>query len=357
MSKIHHLALFVLVGLVGCASNGGGGGDDVVGDDDDAPPFTNGVSTLSGAADAGYVDGPRGTARFANPVNVAYGPDGMVYVADFDNNKIRAVDAETGQTTTLIAQDGFKRPFAMAFAPDGILYVSTDNDNVGGHTLMSGTIWRVDIDARTATVVVAKIGRPRGLAVLDDGRVAVSDYMHHVVQILDPRNGQLTPLAGTWDVKGMVDGAGGAAKFSTPYGIAATAGGLLVADFDNNRLRLVGLDGVVQTLSGASTAGFVDGSMSSARFNKPQALALASNGDVYLTDLGNFRVRRIHGDNVDTVAGNGEAGYVDSDDRLASQLFGMEGMSLVPDGSMLFIADGTRGEDAPYNRIRSVKMN
>ncbi|MBS1120670.1 MAG: hypothetical protein H6Q90_2898 [Deltaproteobacteria bacterium] len=359
MKKLHQLVLLLVVGLVGCASNSGGGtdggGDDVPGAD--AQPFTTGVSTLSGAGDAGDVDGARGAARFADPVNVAYGPDGMLYVADFDNSKIRVVDPTNGQTSTLIAQQGFKRPFAMAFDAAGTFYVSTDNDDLGGHTLMSGSIWRIDIAARTATVIVTKIGRPRGLAVLDDGRLAVSDYTHHVIQILDPRNGLLTPLAGAWDVKGMVDGAGAAARFSTPYGIALTAGGLVVADYDNNRLRLVGLDGTVQTLTGASGAGFVDGSMSSARFDKPQAIAVATNGDVYLTDLGNFRIRRIHGDNVDTVAGNGAGGFLDSDDRLAAQLFGLEGMSLVPDGSTLFVADGTRGDNVPYNRIRSVKMN
>jgi hypothetical protein len=59
----------VFAGLVaGCATNGAG--DDVVGDDDGEVPFTNGVSTLSGTSEAGYVDGSRRDARFNNPVNV-----------------------------------------------------------------------------------------------------------------------------------------------------------------------------------------------------------------------------------------------------------------------------------------------
>lgn len=341
---------FLLIALVGCAAEPGGPGG---GDDDDAPPFTNGVSTLAGAGEAGYVDGSRGVSRFANPVNVAYGPDGMLYVADFDNNKIRAVDPDDGTTTTVIDQGGFKRPFAMAF-DDGVLYVSTDNDSAGGHTLMSGTIWRVDIGARTAEVIAEAIGRPRGMAVLPDGRIAFSDYMHHVVQILNPSTGQVTPLAGTWDVKGMADGA--IAKFSTPYGMAFHDGKLIVADFDNNRVRVVTLDGTVATYAGAGTAGFADGTMSAALFNKPQGVVATSAG-VFVTDLGNFRVRKLSGDSVATVAGNGEGGFLDSDDRLASQLFGLEGMSARPDGSMLFVADGGRGENVPYNRVRSIKMN
>src|SRR5579862_5975082 len=73
------------------------------------PPFTNGVSTLAGAAEANDVDGDRDVARFDNPVNVAYGPDGNVYVADFDNSKLRVVTAD-GTTSTIIAQATFIRP-------------------------------------------------------------------------------------------------------------------------------------------------------------------------------------------------------------------------------------------------------
>ena len=352
MSKT--IAMSLMIGLVGCATNSGG--DDAMTGGDDAPAFTNGVSTLSGAAEPGFVDGPRGSARFANPVNVVFGPDGMLYVADFDNNKLRVVDPETGQTSTVIAQPNFARPFGMAFGADQILYVTTDNDETGGHSLMmSGSVWRVDVHAKTATVIVSKIGRPRGIAVLPDGRLALSDYQHHVIQILDPESGALTPLAGTWDVKGMVDGAG--SKFSTPYGIALSGGKLVVADFDNNRLRLVGLDGNVETLAGVGISGFLDGAMTAARFSNPQAVAVAANGDIYVTDLGNYRIRRIHGDAVETVAGNGKGGFLDSDDRLAAELFGLEGMSLEPDGSVLFVADGGRGEPVPYNRVRSIKMN
>jgi DNA-binding beta-propeller fold protein YncE len=354
-------ALTVLVTLgAGCASDpgddddlppgGGGGGDD-------APPFTNGVSTLSGAAEAGYVDGNRGVARFANPVNVAIGPDGMVYVADFDNGMIRAVDADDGTTSTVIATNGFHRPFGMAFAPDGTLYVSTDRDPQGMSGPMAGTIWRVDISARTATPIAVRIGRPRGLAVMPDGMIAAADYQHHVIHRVDPRTGMASVLAGGWDVKDLADGIGVTARFATPYGIVFVNGALVVADQDNHRLRRVGLDGRVASFAGAGTPGFADGALEIAQFNKPQGLAVAENGDLYLTDTENYRVRRIRGNTVETIAGSGQAGHVDSDDRLASQFFGLEGISVAPDGSMAYVADGSRGEDRPYHRIRSIKLD
>src|SRR5687768_8204004 len=101
MSK--QLLLCATLGLVSCAVDTNPGGPGGPGPGDIPPPFTSGVSMLSGHAEAGFVDGPRGTARFANPVNVAFGPDGMLYVADFDNGKLRVVDPVDGTTTTLIA--------------------------------------------------------------------------------------------------------------------------------------------------------------------------------------------------------------------------------------------------------------
>lgn len=363
MSRTSLVWLWLLVGLVACGtddnsggSDGGGGGGDG-GEVIDAPPFTNGVSTLSGHADPGYVDGVRGKARLANPVNVAYSPDGKLYVADFDNGKIRVVDVKDGMTSTVIAQEGFRRPFGMAFTADGKLYVSTDNDSKGGHTPTSGTIWRVNITAKTAHVVAENVGRARGLAALPDGRLVFTDYQSHVIQIVDPATGQVTPLAGTRGVRGMADAVGGAALFAEPYGVAVRAdGSLVVADYGNHRLRVVGLDGSVATLAGTDAAGFADGAMSAARFNLPQGVAIAANGDIYVTDTGNFRIRRLRGSAVETVAGSGEGGYLDSDDRMASELYGLEGISLKPDGSQLYVADGGRGEDVPFNRIRSVKM-
>lgn len=354
MSKLTNL-MFLVAALTGCATDGGEGPGPGPGGDG-LPEMTDGVSTLSGFSEAGYVDGPRGTARFANPVNVAYGPDGMVYVADFDNGKIRVVDPEDGSTSTTIAKQGFQRPFGMTFAADGALYVSTDRDPEGGHSLMSGTIWRIDTETGNAMPVAVGIGRPRGIAALSNGQIAAVDYSHHVVQLVDPASGQVTPLAGSWDAKGMANGAGEAAKFSTPYGVVEKDGNLIVADYDNNRLRQVSLDGTVTTLVGDAGAGFADGAMGSAKFNKPQGLAIADNGDIFVSDLENYRIRRISGSNVETIAGSGSAGWEDSDDRLAAKLYGLEGLSVTPDGAKVFVADGGRGENVPYNFIRSIKL-
>jgi len=364
------LRVFLIAGaVIGCGSNppslsdaGSGGSDGGIDAGSDAGsdaghdydvPFTVGTSTLAGGPDAGSVDGPRKHAQFANPVNVAY-RDGRLYVADFDNGKIRVIDLATYETSTLIAQVNFQRPFGLAFAPDGTLYVSTDNDENGQHSSMTGAIWRIPSGAHSATLIVSGIGRPRGIAVLQDGRLVASDYMHQVVEIIDPATGAVSALAGLWDSPGLADATAADARFTNPYGLAVRAdGAIVVADYGNDRVRVVALDGATTTLAG-STQGFGDGEASAALFHHPEAIAISTNGDIFIADSDNFRVRRLAGTAVTTIAGDGNPGYRDDDDPLHSRLYGLEGLAVVPDGAMLYVADGSRGEDLPFHRIRQI---
>lgn len=324
--------------------------------DGDAPPdFTDGVSTLAGTAQPGYIDGARADARFRNPTGIAVGPDHRIYVADFENNKIRRIEAD-GTTSTVIAQVGFARPFALAFK-GAQLYITTDSNNTGAHAPMkTGSVWSTDVSSGAAVEIVDSIGMPRGITPLADGRFAVADYENHVVELVST-NGEHAVLAGAFGQPGYADGVGSAARFSMPYGIVQRPDGtLIVADHDNNRLRVVTLDGNVTTFAGTGQAGFADGTMTGAMFNHPQALAIDSAGKIYVTDSDNYRVRRISGTTIDTIAGDGMGGYLDDDNSLASELYGLEGVAVAPDGSMVYVADGTRGDDVPFNRVRQIKM-
>lgn len=349
-------ALVLLAGLSACAGNGGSMGDDDDGGSADCGMKTSGVSTLAGAAASGFVDGPGCQARFHNPVNTAVGPDGTVYVADFDGGKIRAVKSD-GTTSTIINQEDFTRPFGMAFGPNGTLYVTTDNNPNSQHNEKSGSVWQVDVNAKTANPIAVDLGRPRGIAVLSDGRLVLSDYENHVIEILNPSTGAVTNLAGTYGQMGFADGAGATARFNAPYGIVQRSdGSLVVNDWGNQKLRVVTLGGAVTTMAG-SAAGFADGTMSDAKFNHPQGLAIDSNDNMYLTDTDNFRVRKISGSTITTIAGDGTDGFLDSDDPLSAEFHGLEGLSVTPDGSKVYVADGTRGEDVPYNSVREIDVH
>jgi DNA-binding beta-propeller fold protein YncE len=367
MLKTNLVLSLGLAALVGCVD--GGAGDDSMDGDGGVDPGGNrpavtdkGASTLAGWANPGYQDGNRQVNLFNNPVNVALGPDNRVYVADFDNSKLRVVDMN-GNATTVISKQGFSRPFGLAFV-GSTLYVSTDRDCNGQHdpaesnTQQKGAIWKVDVNSKMATCLMDNLGRPRGLAALSDGRLAVADFAHHDIRIFNPANNTISPLAGTRDSRGFADASGAAAMFDVPYGIVQRPDGkLLVADWANHKIRVVGLDGSVQTMGG-SGAGFADGGMAGAKFNHPQGLAIAGNGDVFVSDQDNYRIRKISADgsSVTTVAGSGMAGRADSENAGEAQFYGLEGLTISADGKTIIVADGNRGESMPYNSIRIIKL-
>lgn len=323
---------------------------------DDVPPFEEGVVTFAGSGDPGLVNGLRVDARFDNPVNVAVSPAGDVYVADFGNNAVRKIEPD-GWVTTFIRQAGFEAPFGLAFAPDGTLYIETDANDMGGRSNSTGTVWRVAPGERTAEVITRNIGRPRGLVVLGDGRIAMSDYVLHVIETLDPNDGTVTVIAGSRSRAGHVDGAGAATRFNRPYGMALRGdGALVVADQGNQRIRVVTLEGQVTTLAGSGAAGSDDGPAAMAQFNGPQGLAINSMGVVFVSEADGHRVRQVTPDGtVTTLAGDGVAGFVDG--ALAeAEFYGLEGLAISPDDQILYLPDGNRGTGEPYHRMRRILL-
>jgi len=347
-------SLVTTIGICGAAALLAGCGGS--GSSDNGPaPGTVAAPTL-GAPDSGLVNGNVATARFSNPVKTAVGSDGTVYVADFDNNAIRAI-SPAGVVSTLTAQTNFQRPFGMTISSNGTLYVSTDDDDTGAHAATTGTVWSVNRSTGVATPIARDLGRPRGIAALPDGRLVLSDLTHSTVSILDPAKGTVTLLAGTADTAGFNNATGAAAKFDRPYGCGVLPdGSILVADQNNNQIRRITMAGVVTTFAGSTASGAANGTAAAASFNHPEDVAVRSNGTVYVDDHDNFIVRRIKSGQVTTILGNGTQGFVDAPGLMA-EFNGMEGMSLTPNGKVLWIADGNNGDGTAFNHVRAFSVN
>lgn len=326
-------------------------------------PLGPGVSTLAGSDEPGSMDGPREVARFRNPTNVIVGPDSHIYVADYGNDRIRRVTPD-GEVSLLTHQPGFIRPFGMAFTPDGTLYVQTDGNDMGQVSVETGSIWRVDLDTGEATLVARDLGRPRGLAALSDGRLVLVDHPTHAIHLLDPEapNPERQLLAGKPGQMGFVDAAGEDARFARPLGAVVIDDAIYVADRENHRIRKITLQGAVTTLAGTGTAASVDGPLAQAQLHGPFALARDSAGNLYASELGSMQIRKIDlaSGMVTTIAGTGTAGFLDAEDPLEAQFFGLEGVAVDGEGTYLYIADGNRGQEPPelypYHRVRRLEL-
>ncbi len=146
--------------------------------------------------------------------------------------------------------------------------------------------------------------------------------------------GSLITLAG--GNEGFADGS--QASFNTPSGLAVDDdGNVYVADTGNNRIRKIAPDGVVSTLAGSGTAGYSDGPATQAQFDGPIGVSVDPSGNLYVADSYNDRIRKVSVDGqVTTVAGAGQ-GYADGD--AGSAKFDTPcGIIVAADGSLI-IAD------------------
>ncbi len=312
------------------------------------------VSTFAGSSVAGTQDGFRTAAQFSNPVNVVVANDGTAYVADFDFGLIRKI-TPAGQVSTLTNQSNFQRPFGIALSSTGALYVSTDADDAGNRSSTTGTVWSINLSTGVATVIQRDLGRPRGLAVLPNGQIILSDLVQNTISLLNPTNGTVTPIAGLAGTAGFQNGNGTGATFSRPYGVTVQSdGSLLVADQNNNCIRRVTLAGAVTTYAGTGTVGSQNGPIATATFDGPQDVKVDGAGRIYVADTTGKKVRLIVNGKVSIFAGDGDAGFRDGPAPQA-EFFGLEGF-FVTKGGKVFVADGNGGDDSmPYNRIRVIE--
>src|SRR5215216_1665629 len=157
---------------------------------------------------------------------------------------------------------------------------------------------------------------PFGVAVAADGTIYVADGGESKIR-KSSLDGTVTTLAG--GSEGFADGAGASASFNTPSALAlGPDGNLYVADTGNNRIRKITPDGKVSTVAGEGTAGYVDGPAATAQFNGPVGLTVSSGGDIYVADTYNDVIRMITTEGeVTTIAGGGTRGYADGEQKSA----------------------------------------
>ena len=302
------------------------------------------VRTLGGGrltpegSDAGFTDGDiLQSAQFSVPAGCAVDSLGRVYVADRDNGALRRLDVTANRCRTIV--QGLNQPVAVAVDATNVVYVLTQGDGVirridrgvvmvlatgltdptamayDGDTHLfvtqnAGTVVSVNISSKAISApVLTGLQQPSGIAVLENGWLAVSELGRNLVGIWEPITGRLQRQIGTGQA-GFADGPSDLARLYQPAHLAVTPGGsLLVVDRGNSRVRLVEPDGFVTTLYGVDPAtwegpactgcspiilpGWYDGTVEFAEARDPLGVAVSNDGKVYTTETFYHLVREI----------------------------------------------------------------
>lgn len=182
----------------------------------------------------------------------------------------------------------------------------------------------------------ARFAHPHDLVVDSGDTLYVADRANHVIRWID--SGVVDVLAGSMGKSGFADGQSASAFFNNPSGLAIDSKGVIyVADTKNNAIRMIN-KGKVDTIAGNGDGGYVDGDAASARFLAPLDVAVSPAGDkIYVADSGNHMIRIIENGKVQTLAGNTPyCGHKDGPAKSA-QLCSPQSVLLV--GDKLYVAN------------------
>jgi sugar lactone lactonase YvrE len=284
------------------------------------------VSTLAGNLTKANVDGPSGTAEFSEPCAEVMDNYGNLYVGQFGDNRIREITS-AGSVVTIAGNGmpGFVNGPALEAEFQGIFGLTADfRGNLFVADFVNNQIRKIQLGGTVGTFAgngvpgfvdgageFAQFYQPTGVATDLQGNIYVTDAGNNCIRKITP-DAKVSTLAGS-GIAGFADGKGNIAEFNLPYGIAADLqGNLFVADDINNRIRKIDPTGSVTTIAGTGAPGFIDGPGSSAQFNVPDAVAVDAGGNLFVADVANNCIRRISASGiVSTVAGDGRPGFID----------------------------------------------
>jgi len=222
------------------------------------------LQTIAGTGKPGFSgdQGPAISAQFKQPHSIALDEADNILVCDIGNGRIRRIDAESGIVTTLAG---------------------------GGNRPLSGEV---------SPLADIKLSGPRALCFWKPGMLALALREGNAIYWLNVNQGTLTHLAGTGKKGYQGDGGDGRqALLSGPKGVAVDQNGdIYFADTESHTIRVVRhASGIVETVVGDGTRGDgPDGPAHACRLARPHGVCLDQNGNLYIGDSENHRVRTIN---------------------------------------------------------------
>jgi sugar lactone lactonase YvrE len=343
------------------------------------------LAVVAAAAAASASDGPSpapppdpGGVTLVYPNGLALDRDGNLLISDVGTHRIVKLDREDRLTVVAgtgeggFAGDGgpaaaatLNAPADLAFDADGNLLVADTFNHRVRRIDAAGVISTVVGDgkanyaAAAGTALAVSLNNPQGIALDGAGNLYIADTYNHVVRRVD-RTGNVTTLAGTQAGLAGDGGPADKAQLNLPQAVAvAPDGSVYISDAANSRLRRVTPDGIIRTVAGSGPgsgeggAGFAGdgGPAEQARLFSPAGLAFNALGQLYVSDSGNSRVRLIAHGVIITVAGSGTPGFAGDGARAQQAALNTpQKVAAGPDGSV-YVADRANG------RVRRVDAN
>jgi uncharacterized protein (TIGR03437 family) len=326
---------------------------------------SNGViTTFVGGGEIGC--GGSGSATSAGlyfPTDVAFDSAGNLYIGDAGNGCIRKVSNGVVTTVAGNGTQGFSGDngpatsaqlnggqwLSVALDAAGSLYI-TDTLNQRIRKVSNGTITTIvgngtaGFSGDDGPATSAQLNHPQDVIVDPEGNLLIVDSYNHVIRKV--ANGIITTVTGTGI--GGFNGDNGpptSARLNDPSGVAMdTDGNLYIADNSNNRIREVS-NGVISTIAGNGTADFSgnNGPAISAQLSQPQGIAVDSAGNLYVADYYNSVISKVMNGMITTVAGNGTGGFSGDDGPATSaQLNGPVGIAVDTAGNLYIAENGPR---------------
>ncbi|MFZ6654758.1 hypothetical protein [Undibacterium sp. TJN19] len=192
----------------------------------------------------------------------------------------------------------------------------------------------------------------KGLVIDSSGNLYIADTGNHIIRKMTPQ-GVVTTIAGKAGQAGSTDGMNSTARFKFPSGLAIDAkNNLYVADVANSTIRKISPEGQVSTVAGSpGQFAWADGQGASARFNRPMGITANAAGELFVTDMINYCIRKISPNGVvSTIAGQpGKQGLRDGTGTQAQ--FGVAKDIAVDADGVLYVADESN------NAIRKISNN
>ena len=346
------------------------------------------IETIAGGGTQEGEGLPATDLALSVPLGVATDADGNVYIADTANHRIRRVDALTGEATTVAGtgDSGFSGdggpgpaaqltfPQAVALDGQGNIYIADSGnrrirrvDAVTGFISTIGGTGEFGFGGDGGPASDAQFGEIVALAADRSGKLYVSDGLDIVqfrgnnrVRVIDLASNIITTVAGNGTIGFSGDGGPATDASLTTEGIAVDANSnLFIADYNNFRIRRV--DAVTGTISTVAGRGAFDifgnggysgdgGAATDAHLNTPTGVGVDSEGNLYIADTRNNRVRSVDAatGSILTVAGTGVSGTGgDGGPAMQAQLSEPSRVAFDPDGNLLIVDTGN-------NRIRKL---